>query len=431
MNPNNKFDIRQSIFYGILQQLIPYLTFQNMETITQSIDSDLTPPLRATASNPASLIVNIGPTVISNAYSGRQRSPAFVNGVIPSLASGTVTFPSTSGGNITTSTGQTAAMTVPSNEYVQVLLSIDYLNNLQVQVGVPAVSAALAAVPPPNNNYLPYAYVTIFNNAGTIANVAQNTIFQMVGAEPNASGSGTGPLWIAQEVALNSGTTQLSVTFTSPQTDTSYIVLPMMENLVDSNPQFQQVEVTSKTVSGFIVQWSNPLDTANYVLSYIVPPKTLNYTEVAIGSGVTNPTIANPFLQPGSVYPVLAILQNIVDANPQFQPVTVTSKSSASTMIKFSQPTDSSNYKVTMVQNATAQLSLSAAASSATIPINVDYGATGYGVFVTMSNVTDPNPMFQPLLITGKTTNSITVSWTNPLDTANYALTAYTISLAV
>ena len=428
---SRKFDIRQSRFYGVLQQLLPYLTFQSMDVVTESIDSDLTPPLRATASNPANLVVNIGPTIVSNPYSERQRSPAFVNGVVPYLASGTVTFPSASGGNITTSTGQMAVLTVPSNQYVQVLLSIDYLNNLQVQVGVPAASAALAAVPPPDNNYLPYAYVTIFNNAGTIANIAQDTIFQMVGAEPNASGSATGPLWIAQEVSLLSGTTELSITFPTPQTDTSYIVLPMMENLTDPHPQFQQVQVTSKTVSGFTVQWSMALDTANYVLSYIVPPKTLTYSETDLGSGVSNPTLNNPIFQQGSIYPVLSVLENFTDANPQFQPITVTNKSSTSTMIKYSQPTDTANYEAVAVLTATAQLALSSGVSSATIPLHTSYGADSYGVFVTMSNTTDPNPRYQSLLVTGKTANSITVSWNDPLDTANYALTAYTISIAV
>lgn len=423
-------DIRQSRFYGVLQQLLPYLTFQSMEQVTQSIDSDLTPPLSATASNPANLVVNIGPTIISNAYSDRQRSPAFVNGVVPFLASGTVTFPSSSGGNITTSTGQTAVLTVPSGDYVQVLLSIDYLNNLQVQVGVPAASAALAAVPPPDNNYLPYAYVTIFNNGGTIANIAQDTIFQMVAAEPNASGSATGPLWIAEEVALNSGTTELSVTFPIPQTDTSYIVLPMMENLTDPHPQFQQVQVTSKTVSGFVVQWSNPLDTSNYVLSYIVPPKALMYSETAIGSGVDDPIINNPIFQQGSVYPVLAVLQNIVDANPQFQPLTVTNTSSTATTVKYSMPTDTANYEAVTMLNASVQKAVSSGVSSATITLPVSYSTESYGVFVTMSNTTDPNPRYQSLLVTGKTADSITVSWTNPTDSANYALTAYTISIA-
>jgi len=427
------FDIRQSKFYGILTQLIPYLAYPEMDEVTASINADLTPPLNATASNPASLIVNIGGTIVSNPVSNRQKSAVFVNNIIPFIVSGTVTFPSTSGGTITTSTGQTAILACPSGDYVQVLLSIDYTSNLQVQVGTPAATAAAAVVPAPTVNFLPYAYVTIFNNSGTIANVTQSTIFQFFSEVPasSASSGGSSTGWVAKEQVLISGSTSTNVTFTTPQTDLSYVVLPMMENLTDATPEHQSIEITNKTLSGFTAKWSHPLDSGNYVMSYIVPPKTATYSENTIGSGVSSVAITNPIFQPGSIYPALTVLQNLVDVLPQFQPAIISGQSSATTTVKWDHPTDTANYMAVLMLNASAQQTVSSGVTSAVINLPVNYGSTSYGIFVGFSNVVDANPQFQPVLITNKTDGSITVSWSQPTDSANYVLTAYAISITI
>lgn len=187
----NIFDFRQSKIYGILQQLVPYLSDQTGDVLMASVDSDLTPPLRVDASNPASLVVNVGPSIVSNAQSGRQKSLSFINNAIPTFVSGTATFPSISGGNITTSTGGSTVLTVASNNYVQVLLSMDSSGHILTTVGTPNAVQANALVPPTPANTSPFAYVTIFNNAGTIANISQSSIFQFAGSG-GSGGSGSG-----------------------------------------------------------------------------------------------------------------------------------------------------------------------------------------------------------------------------------------------
>jgi hypothetical protein len=78
--------------------------------------------------------------------------------------------------------------------------------------------------------------------------------------------------------------------------------------------------------------------------------------------------------------------------------------------------------------NATSQVAVGSGATSAILTLPVDYGSTAYGIVVTAQNTVDPTPKFQPMLVTAKGTNNVTISWNDPTDTANYVLTCYAIS---
>ncbi len=149
-----------------------------LDNILDSIDFELTPPLRLDASNPADLILNIGSSVVANTENNRNKSIPTIGGLLPVLSSGTVTFPSSSGGTITVAPGNNETLTVPSNEYIKVTIYIDADGNLNVLTGVPDAVEADATVLPAPSNTLAIGYVTLFNNAGTIDNLEQTKIFQ-------------------------------------------------------------------------------------------------------------------------------------------------------------------------------------------------------------------------------------------------------------
>ena len=423
-------DIRQSVYRNILQHLFPYLPGQTVDLILESIDSDLTSPLEVTATSTPSLVVNIGPSVVSNPESSRNRSVSFVNSVIPQFTSGTVTVPSSDGGTITASTGATLILNLPVGNYVQLLLALDTSGNIQMVLGSPNPTLTSAAVPTPLVNTLPFAYVTLYNNSGTVQNITQSAIFQITGEFiPPAPSAGTGPGWTAKEIALGSGLTEYTYFFPTPQVDNSYVPFAIMENLTDANPQFQQIEITAKTTTSFTVQWNMPLDTANYILSLIVPPKDFSVALTSIGSGLISFNDPTPLIQPSITYPTIAIFQNTVDLTPRFQTIVATNKTTSTVTLSWNDITDSANYQAIAMFNATTQQSVSSGVQSTTITLPVDYGTTGYGIIVTTTNVTDANPKFQPLLITAKTTNTITVSWPDLTESANYVLTCYAVSL--
>ena len=252
----------------------------------------------------------------------------------------------------------------------------------------------------------------------------------IIAASPSSSGPSPSAsnLWVAQEVAIISGITSASISFTTPQVDTSYVVFAMMENLIDANPQYQQVEVVNKTVSGFDVEWNDATDSANYLISFIVPPRTNITAEGSVSNASTSLVATLAIPQAVSTYPVIAQLQDTVDAFPQFQSLLVSAKSTTTTTFTWNAPTSSSNYKLPYMLNATAQASVGSSATSVTITLPIDYGTSSYGFVATTQNMTDAHPKFQPLTITAKTGNSVTVSWNVPTDTANYVLTCYTLS---
>lgn len=152
----------------------------DINTAFTSVKDDLISPLEVTASGPASLIIHVNSSLINNPINNKSRSASFITNLIPQFVSGTVTFPSASGGNITTSTGGSILLTLPSNQYVQVLLELDTDNKLITVVGTPNAVLANAVVPGPTGTTIPFAYVTLFNNAGTISNITQSNIVQLI-----------------------------------------------------------------------------------------------------------------------------------------------------------------------------------------------------------------------------------------------------------
>lgn len=422
-------DDRQVGHRAILQQLFPNVGSQTLDILMTSLNAQVTPPLSVTATSSPSLTVNIGPSVIPNPESNRNNTIAFVGGAIPKIVSATATFPSASGGNITTSTGSVVSLILPVGDYVQVVLTIDNVSNISALVGVPNAVQANAVVPSPSPTVLPFAYITLFNSGGTIQNITQSNIFQICSPEAPGTGASSSTGWIAKRVNPSAGDTAHVINLSTPLTDLSYVVLAMMENTIDSTPQYQQVEVTDKSLSGFTLTWNAPLASNNYFINYIVPPISVQGTEKVLNSGTSSSVVTLNVPQNGGNYGIVAAMQNIIDTNPQFQTPIVTAQSATTFTETWASPTGSANYKMVYINNPTAQVPVGPGNVPVVVTLPVAYGTSGYAVVASFSNVTDAFPTSQPLILIAKNSSQFTVSFNSPAPTANYILTYYAISL--
>lgn len=344
MSGTTKINANQIVDRDILQQIFPYVSDQLLDTLLRSIDKDLTVPLRADASSTPNLVVSIGPAIVNNTVSGRQQSIPHIQNLLPVFTSGSVTFPSADGGTIVVSPGSNLTLNCPSNQYVKILISLDSTGNLIVTQGASNAVEASALVPFPVSNTLPICYVSLFNSLGTITNVQQNKIFQFGGG--GGSGSGTPQSGFAQDIALGAGATSFVATFPTPLPGVNYVVLAGFTNILDPTPQFQEITITAKTTNGFTATWNAPTDSANYVLSYIVPVVQMNSGERPVNLADTSIVIALPVGLAGTNYVVVAGFVNLVDSGPQFQPIEVVSKTALDFTLRWNSPTDSANYRI-------------------------------------------------------------------------------------
>lgn len=264
------------------------------------------------------------------------------------------------------------------------------------------------------------------SNIGSAANDSLDNILALI--NDALAGITTSAGYVAHIVTLTSGSTSSVVTIPE-QPDTSFIVLGMMGNVTDSHPQYQQIEVTAKSRTGFTFSWNHPLDSANYFISYVIPFKQFPEAEYAIGSGAStlSATLAVP--QGASTYPVIAQLQNTVDAHPQFQTTVVGSNTMTSANFSWNALTDSSNYQMVYGILGTGMFGIGSGVSSVVVNLPVNFNTSSYALLATMQNISDSLPQYQPLLITAQGASSATISWPIVTDASSYTLTYYAISL--
>jgi hypothetical protein len=263
------------------------------------------------------------------------------------------------------------------------------------------------------------------SNIGSPANDTLDDIFNRINAI--LGGLTSNSSYIANSVALTAGTTSYTVTIPA-RPDLSYVVLAMMQNTVDSTPQYQQVEVVSKSTTGFIFEWNAPLSSSNYLINFIIPALPTQGGETSIPSASTSVTAALNIPQNGPSYGIIGVTQNLVDTYPQFQTALITAQTSTSFTDSFNAPTSSANYQLVWIDNPTAQVAVGSGVTSVVVPLPIAYGSTGFTVVASLSDVTDTYPQFQPLLVTAQTSSQFTVSFNAPTSSANYILTYFAIS---
>ena len=87
-----------------------------------------------------------------------------------------------------------------------------------------------------------------------------------------AAPTGNTTFYRAGQQTIGSASSSQAITFSSTLGTTNYGISVVMKNVTDTNPQFQPLEVTVKSATGFTVAWNSPTDTANYVLEYTALP---------------------------------------------------------------------------------------------------------------------------------------------------------------
>lgn len=85
-----------------------------------------------------------------------------------------------------------------------------------------------------------------------------------------SGGSGGATVSRSGESTIANATQNVTVTFSSAVSSTSYSIDYSLLNTVDAQPIYLQGIVTGKTVNGFTVQLNAPTDSANYIIDYKV-----------------------------------------------------------------------------------------------------------------------------------------------------------------
>ena len=163
-----------------------------IKTITENVDTELTPVFELRESTTPDLILNVGAGRIKNIDTGLSRTFSPIKSLFFDFTGGTVTFPAISGGAIVVAPGIDSVLTVGVGNYITVLTQIDSIGQLTVTIGLEAATIAESTnsinFPVAFKTSLPIGYVTLQNVGGTIQSVINDNITQFVGG----GGSGGG-----------------------------------------------------------------------------------------------------------------------------------------------------------------------------------------------------------------------------------------------
>jgi hypothetical protein len=183
-------DIRQSIYRYSLNQLFTG-TGKATDKIVESINSDLAPLFRILPND--TLTVSVESAVVQNPQTLINRAPAPVGGYIdPSFTSGTITFPSASGGLIVVTTGDDVTLTLGSDLLCKVLVYITATGDLAVKVGRPAATVSAAITPSLPNNCYSVGYIVVRNVAGVIQPIPLSDVYRFTGQSFASARDNTG-----------------------------------------------------------------------------------------------------------------------------------------------------------------------------------------------------------------------------------------------
>lgn len=145
-----------------------------------------------------------------------------------------------------------------------------------------------------------------------------------------------------------------------------------------------------------------------------------------LSSGITSYSVVFGTAQSNTNYSIAPQFENTVDAHPMFQPMTITAKSVNGFTVSWNVALDSANYKLDWVVSYQPPLngvvSLSAGVTSVVVTFSAARGTPNYRLALSMENVVDTFPQYQPITITNKTVNGFTASWNVATDSANYRL---------
>lgn len=188
----NKLTARQTIYKGTLPRLSGS-TDPELDNLLESLNAEVTPPLRLFASATPDLILNVGPSIVPNPETGSNKALPTIGANAPLLTSGTITFPAAPG-TVTVSPGNNATFSMGANEYIKALIYLDASNNLNLIFGTSNATEANATVTAPPDGAIAIGFVTIQTIASVVQVITNTKIYQYVGTGSGSGGSGSGVL---------------------------------------------------------------------------------------------------------------------------------------------------------------------------------------------------------------------------------------------
>lgn len=139
-------DNRQLICRDTLPEVLASSNVLTDATL-RAIDSLLQPMFMLSATATPSLVINVGANMTQNPQSQRNRLSIPIGSDETVFSGGTITLPSSSGGNITMSAGVPVPLTLATGQWVKILVCMDGLSNIVCKVGTPAGSAVTSVLP--------------------------------------------------------------------------------------------------------------------------------------------------------------------------------------------------------------------------------------------------------------------------------------------
>jgi len=321
-----------------------------------SIDKTLDFPIRLYAALVPDSKIYLSPS-ITQMGNGAGKAPGPLNNTIPAFPLSTIDFQTGA------TTGGTISISLPASTvgmFRRCAFSFDSSGTITASFS--GESGSIAGLTNAGNlfipNSLPVGWVDLecINAGGQFKTAlsATDVIENAVGGVSRivciaAGGGGAGGAANAgdsADAALGIGLDTFTIVFAVPRYNTSYVVQAGIYNNTDPNPQFQSTVVTNKTVNGFTIKLNAPTDSANYFLSYLVPALQTVPGETVIPAAQTTITTLFALPLPSTNYAVSAMLVDYTDPNPQFQPVTITAKTTSGFTALWNDPTDSANYRL-------------------------------------------------------------------------------------
>lgn len=175
---SSKTDLRQTRSRDTLSRTTGAADSQG-DLIVKNLNSEVTPPLALSASNPVSRVVNIGAINVSNATTGLTKTIQPIAETMPTFTGGTITLPSSGGGSATPSVGSTLSLSMTSSQFLKLGVNINSAGSLVLTKGTAGASAAAATLPATAPGSLALGYILVqTDGSNNVQNISGSGLFE-------------------------------------------------------------------------------------------------------------------------------------------------------------------------------------------------------------------------------------------------------------
>ena len=224
------------------------------------------------------------------------------------------------------------------------------------------------------------------------------------------------------------GSESVTVLFPEAESSADYVLnINIFNEWTGSSPSMYGMIITNKSINGFTVNFSSPLDSIHYKLSWSVDSDSTDrgIDDLTSGSDTYKVTFTIPLSS--SDYSIGTSMFNNIDTPPSMYQFIVTDRDTTGFTMQFNSPIDSTNYSVDWSVYDTTASDVSALYN---IPNGVDWTTVDipeqlndiYSLSLTMINTVDVNPSIYSYVTIQKNTNNFTVKFSSPIDSTNYYL---------